>query len=80
MSEEYFHPKLKCCVRSINYNFDKKTGCVYMGDIDCVDMSGCIEIFVAIDERVERIFTFQGDRTDTSYFKVHGKWKAVEAD
>src|SRR5215468_609551 len=30
MAEEYFHPKLSCCVKTIKYNFEKKTGYIYV--------------------------------------------------
>ena len=49
-----------------------------MGDIDCVDMRGCINLFTAIDDKVERILTFQGDRPDTTYSKIDGEWCAIE--
>jgi hypothetical protein len=50
-----------------------------MGNTDCVDMGGCINLFTAIDDKVERILTFQGDRPDTTYSKVDGEWYAIKA-
>ena len=77
MRRQYFHPKLQCYVKSVKYDFEEKTGYVYMEDIDCVDMSACIKIFRTIDEKVERIFTFRGSRPDTRYFKIRDKWDAA---
>jgi hypothetical protein len=79
MSEACWHPQLMCCVKNIHYNLPQRTGVVYMGDTDCVDMRGCINLFTAIDDKVERILTFQGDRADTTYSKIDGEWHAMLA-
>ena len=75
MAEEYFHPKLLCCVKTIEYNFEKKTGYIYIPAYDKVDMGACIDLFTSIDEEVERIFTFAGDKENAAYFKRSGDWK-----
>ena len=82
MPKACWHPQLMCCVccvKNIHYNLAQRTGVVYMGNTDCVDMGGCINLFTAIDDKVERILTFQGDRPDTTYSKVDGEWYAIKA-
>ncbi len=75
MAEEYFHPKLLCCVKKLKYNFEKKTGYIYIPEYDKIEMGACVDLFISIDEEVERIFTFAGDKENSAYFKCSGDWK-----
>lgn len=44
---------------------------------NCCDMSGAIEIANKVMPKVRLISTFQGEKPDTEYRKLRGKWFAV---
>lgn len=76
------HPTLQCGAKSIRYDFDTKTGQLFMEEGDCCDMSGCIKFFERIDEKVSRIETFSGSAEDTLYVRRRssGEWTARLAE
>lgn len=71
-----FHDGMKCHVLRIEYDFVSQIGILYMPPVCCCDMQGCIDLFEAIDPKVDQIRTFGGDRQDTSYHLVAGIWEA----
>lgn len=84
-----FHPLLQCSVRQIVYDWEARTGHVYMPRMNCTDMSGCIAVFKLIDPDVERIYTYEQDDSreayevympDTAYLRGSGTWRAVVGD
>jgi hypothetical protein len=79
MESEYYIEELKAAVKSISYDFDTKIGNLYMPDMCCTDMSGCIAFFQRIDPRVESIYTFSNGVRDTSYHLRGGEWRANTA-
>jgi predicted PhzF superfamily epimerase YddE/YHI9 len=56
-----FHKELQTNPISIIYNFDKRTGILFMEPGTCCDMSGCIAFFERIDPHVQRIYTIAGE-------------------
>ncbi len=78
---EESHPTMLCAVRALTYNFADKTGHVIMDEIGCVDMSGCISVFTAIDPEVRAIQTWNevdGERfEDTAYVYHDEAWYPV---
>jgi hypothetical protein len=38
-------------------------------------MGACSDLFTSIDEEVERIFRFAGDKENAAYCKRSGDWK-----
>ena len=70
------HSKLMCNAKTIQYDFDKKTGTLIMLDGDCCDMSGCIAFFEMIDPDVRPIATISGTAPDTSYVRTGSGWVA----
>ena len=76
-----FHNDLYCFVRRVEYDFELRTGTLYMGDNSCTDMAGCIKLFKAIDPSVQLILTFAGMKPDTAYHRIgKGDWDAVIAE
>jgi hypothetical protein len=76
MSENYFHDALMCAVKAIHYDFEEKTGYVFMPPRNHVNMSTCIKLFKYIDSRVQRILTFAGEQSDTAYVLKNDEWLA----
>jgi hypothetical protein len=66
--------QLMCSVSSIQYDFTKKSGSLFMQQDNCCDAPGCINMFLDIDPNVSRIETFQGGTLDTVYRKVGSEW------
>jgi len=65
-----------CDVRSVSYDFRKKTGTLGMAPYHCCNMSACIAFFCRIDPAVKRIDTFSGKVPDTIYCRSGKEWKA----
>lgn len=76
MSESLYDERLMCEVVSLSYDFRTRTGELYLPDSNCCDMTGCLELFEAIDPSVVAIETRSGNRADTAYRKVGVDWKA----
>jgi hypothetical protein len=70
----YFHPKLRCTVRRLNYDFTAGIGEIYLAEGACTDFSRCIEFFSQIDPEVRSIDTYSGDKPDVSYIQIAGEW------
>ncbi|HEV2136558.1 MAG TPA: hypothetical protein VGR47_20230 [Terracidiphilus sp.] len=69
--------QLQCSVRRIEYDFETRTGIVFMPDGNCVDMSGTLELFSAIDPNVCAVRTFAGSKLDTCYKRItDNQWTA----
>jgi hypothetical protein len=69
--------RLMCDVISLGYDFHSRTGRLYMAHGNCCDMTGCVELFEAIDSEAEAIHTYSGDKADTAYRREGKKWKAL---
>lgn len=76
MREVLYDERLMCEVVSLVYDFRRRTGELYLPDANCCDMTGCVELFEAIDPKVVAIDTRSGDRADTAYRKEGAEWKA----
>ncbi len=72
-----FRNDLGCEVSNLEYDFDTKKGKLTMESGQCCDLSGCISIFEKIDQNVEIIETFSGDKSDTIFKRVNGDWQSV---
>lgn len=72
-----FNWTTQCFVRNVAYDFEKRSGVLYMNAGNCTDMSGCIAYFKSIDQDVRRIDTVAGEKWDGVYFiNDLGKWEA----
>jgi hypothetical protein len=58
-----------CRVETLSYDWRTRTGEVHFPQHNCCDMSGCNDVFVAIDPEVRMIRTFTGGKHDTVYKK-----------
>lgn len=67
-------------VSRLEYDFMSRTGKLYMPDLMCCDMTGCIALFAAIDCEVEKICAFSGVRLDVVYLKRRQGWLATHPD
>ena len=72
--------KAMCSVRGLIYDRASRTGRLYMTANHCCDMSGCLDIFKAIDPAVRHVKTFMGEDPDTQYhfderWKDAGNWR-----
>ena len=73
-----YHELLMTLVVSIHYDFHEKELQIHQEAGCCVDMSGAVKLAQSIDHRVKQIQTFSGNRTDTCYILVNGKWVMQE--
>jgi hypothetical protein len=70
---------LKTAVTRLTFDFNQHSGKLYMESNCCCDMTGCIELFLRIDPKVDFIETFAGGIEDTKYFlKRDGNWVAQD--
>jgi len=77
LAEPYYHRGMQCYVNSVHYDFQTKTGTVYMGKNSCTDAVGCIAFFEGIDPQTVEIRTLAGDEQDTTYRRDWtGLWSA----
>lgn len=64
-----------CRVQRLEYDFEARTGYLYLPPHNCVDMTGCIDLFTALDPDVQHIRTMAGRREDTGYLRgADGEW------
>jgi hypothetical protein len=66
-----------CRVARLEYDFVARTGCLHLPAQNCVDMTGCIALFTAIDADVRHIRTVRGRLAggtveDTCYRRPEG--------
>ena len=66
----------KCVPLRLDYDFQTRSGHLWLTDGHCVDMSAAVEAFTAIDVQVETIHTWSGDKPDTWYTRRGGAWEA----
>ena len=72
------HRDLMCEPHSIEYDFKSRLGVLRMADGDCCDMTGCINVFMRMDQEVSKILTYSGDKPETVYVKrSDGEWRAI---
>lgn len=77
MSDTNLRAILKCRVNRIEYDFDSRSGHLFLPEGNCTDMQGAIEFFLNIDPDVIHIHTWQGGKLDTQYVIYGGLWKAI---
>ena len=77
-TEKTFDARLVCFPQSLKYDFDTRTGQLFLHNGGCCDMTGCIKIFKAIDPQVSAITTYSDGKEDTSYRKDGSMWKSYE--
>jgi len=81
MKNTCFLTELDCRVRNLAYDFESRTGRLDMPPVCCCDMSGCINLFRAIDPDVRRIETYSGGLRDTFYERNgEDQWRALTHD
>jgi len=78
--EKRFDERLKCYINSLSYDFKTQTGTLYLSRGGCCDMTGCINLFRAIDPLVTKILTYSGDEEDTFYRVSDLKWLACRPE
>jgi len=71
-----FHEGMVTAVRSIMYDFPRRSGMVWMPDLCAADMTGTIALFERIDPHVEFIITMAGEQENARYIKSGGVWRA----
>lgn len=74
---EAFLPELQCFVKSHSYDFESRTLTIWLYELECVDMSGAINLAKRIDPRARKIITRYNNRLDTTYVRKGGGWQAV---
>lgn len=62
-----YDDRLMCAVKSLSYDFLKRSGELHVPDIDATHMPGVIDRFLAIDSEAEDIYVYQGDTLDVIY-------------
>ena len=65
-------------VLRLDYDFSNRAGTLYLPELCCTDMMGCIKLFKAVDPEVEKIATIAGDEPDVVYVKRLQGWRAVD--
>lgn len=73
---------LGCEATGISYNFERRSGHVYMPIGHCTDMDGTIEFFKLFAPDVRHIITWQDGELDTQYVyygetPANYKWIAI---
>jgi len=69
-----YDERLKTYVHRLTYDFDEHEGTIILGGP--TDMTGCIELFKAIDPAVSLIDTRIRADHDTVYYQQDGVWHA----
>ncbi len=71
-----FHHGVQCFVNQLNYDWSDRTGLLLTHQTSVTDMLGTIEMFKAIDARVERIAVMRVGEDDlfTLYLIENGEW------
>jgi hypothetical protein len=74
-----FVETLQAFVIRLECDFAHHQGFVFMKDGSCTDMSGCVNLFRAIDPDVRVVFTMSGEQRSTTYEKLpDGTWRAQD--
>ncbi len=68
----YFDLLLMCKVKSIAYDTNERTGFVEVEALHCVNMPTVVDLFEAIDPKVQRIYA-----GDSIYWLEDGEWCAT---
>lgn len=68
------HITMGTAIISISYNFKDKELEIYQESWSCCDGRAAINLALSIDTRCTQIQTFQGDKHDTTYVLIDGKW------
>jgi len=69
-----FNSELQCVVYELAYDFTTRTGTLRLPRNTHCDMHGCISLFQRIDDGVERINAFSGDKLATTYGRRGQDW------
>jgi hypothetical protein len=77
MSGPTYVPELQSIVARLTYDYSSRVGRLDMVEGQSCDMSGCIDTFTSIDDRVQRIETFAGGEPDTVYVRKRDDWSAL---
>lgn len=74
-----FSNETRCFVLKLEYDYEKKTGCLWCGGP--TDMTGAINTFKAIDQDVQRIITYEDGAICTGYrVNYAGHWQAMDLE
>jgi hypothetical protein len=74
-----WNASLMCSVIRIEYYYDHYIGVLWMESGHCVDMTGAIKFFQAIDPKVRCIYTYSGMVSDTAYRLDGKKWNVYRS-
>jgi hypothetical protein len=73
MVKKRFDRRFLCYAHKLDYDFEQRHGRLYLGGYP--HGPAVIELFEAIDPRVVRVDTFEGERPDSAYVKEEGEWR-----
>lgn len=77
-NDDLHDTRLRCTPYEVHYDFEKRHGVLIMGQRNCSDMTGCINLFRGIDPKVKFIQTYADKELDTGYIRRdNGKWSAM---
>ena len=68
---------LMCHVDTLRYDFQAEEGELRIPDLNSCDMTGCLNLFRGISQKVQKITVFAGDSLDITYEKRGLKWIAM---
>lgn len=73
----YWEERLHCGLIKIEYDFHNKKGVAFFPADHVCDMDGVLSLFENLDENVEAVDTYSGNKPDT-YYRLYGKWEAFD--
>ena len=74
--KEIWRDDLVCHYIGHDYSTQSKSGNIYLAEYECCHMPGVIGFFENIDEKVNFIQSWSGDKIDTAYARSDAGWKA----
>ena len=72
------HSELKCFVRKVLYDFEDRSGVIYLGDYSSAHCPALINLFKSIDPDVTLILAIAAKRPAVYYVLVGGEWEVHE--
>ena len=73
--KEIWRNDLACHYINHDYSRQSKSGNIYLADFECCDMRGVIEFFENIDEEVNLIESWSGDKIDIAWQRSGTGWQ-----
>lgn len=69
---------LVCNILSLQYDFVARKGTLFLPELNCCDMMGCISMFKNIDQGAVQIDVIVNGKPDISYRRMNEKWYAFD--